>query len=120
MPATTIQLGALTLTIAQLTLGQLKRVRAEMQVLLTMRKQAEEMPTVEQLDAMVAVLHASASASDAALTREAITEAVDAQPFDVGMKQLADAIGTVMLGSGLTARTGSTVTGEAESPATDS
>ena len=119
MPSTTsrtIQIGNLSLTVSQLTLGQLKSVRAEIQTLMSMRTTAEQMPTVEQLSAMAAVLHISAAKNDASITREMIDQALDELPYDTGMTTLAEAVQAVMQSSGMNGRAGS-VTGEAASPA---
>lgn len=112
--STLVQVGSLSIPVSQLRVGQLKRARAELELLLAMRRDGATMPSAEQIDAMVTIVHVSASAVDPSLTREVIQAAVDDAPYDTGLKELAAAIGVVMERSGV-----STAPGEAQSPATD-
>jgi hypothetical protein len=113
---TTLPIGALSVTVSQLRVGQMKRIRSELKILLEMNRTKEAFPSADQIDAMVTLVHISATDADPSLTREAIGVVVDETGYDVGVTQLATAVAVVMQRSGLHTVAGA-APGEASSPA---
>lgn len=95
-PSVTINGRAFTLPV--LTLGGLKRVRAQ---LLTAKDiKPGEIPTAEEIDAMIAIVHAAAKLAEPELTIEEFVDHVEGIQWDD--TSLVDAFMQVMTGSGLT------------------
>jgi hypothetical protein len=94
----TVTIGDKTFPIAPLRLGRLRKVWPQITALSTMGSAA--LPSSEQMDAMIVVVHAGIAAADEAVTLEVFTAHVDELEF-AGILELAKAFKSIGEISGL-------------------
>lgn len=105
-----VLIGGQPFTLQLLKFGQLKKVRRHLEVLF--KYVPPTLPTEEEMDAMVVVIHASAQAFKPELTLEALMAIIDNMDYDTAIEDLAKAYMIVSERSGLL-KTGGASPGEA-------
>lgn len=92
-PSRALVVGALTLQLSALTLGALKPRMQDFKLLRSL--EAGGVPDADQIDAMVRLVHASASIKDPALPLAAVNDAFAALPFLEALELLGTAFTVV-------------------------
>ena len=95
----TFQVGARSITVGLLKVGDLKRIAPKLSVVMGIKK--GQPMTAEQIEAMVAVIHASAVRHDPSLTLEQLNAAVDDLDWVDGVTLIANASAAVLTASGV-------------------
>lgn len=107
-----VSIGGKAFVLPLLTLGGLKKVAAQLTTVKQLRK--GEIPSADQIDAMIVIVHASAAVTEPELSLDAFRAHVEALPWDTGVEDLSHAFAAVAVRSGLAKQ--EATEGEAASP----
>lgn len=96
---TTLPFGARLVTVPRLNVGALRQVRAEL--LLVRDSQLDDMPTIEEVDAMTKVVFVALQVTEPQLTLEQFTAEFDALDYDDGILEMSRLFAAVVSKSGI-------------------